>query len=104
LKETPPLISGFRRDVDKVCALLGHYAGSSGNPLPTFRGQHIGLIFKRQEVQEEKEFLILKMGPILSPGTSVKYYHSMLRNIPEEKQISLNSHLFTRSSFILFRT
>jgi hypothetical protein len=30
-------ISGFRREVDKNCALLGYYATSS-NSLPTFRG------------------------------------------------------------------
>jgi hypothetical protein len=29
--------SGFRREVDENCALLGHYAASSGNSLPTFR-------------------------------------------------------------------
>jgi hypothetical protein len=28
---------GFRRDVDEICALLGYYAASNGNPLPTFR-------------------------------------------------------------------
>jgi hypothetical protein len=31
------VISGFRRDVDEICALLRHYAASSSNPLPTFR-------------------------------------------------------------------
>jgi hypothetical protein len=31
------VISGFRRDADEICALLGHYAASNGNPLPTFR-------------------------------------------------------------------
>jgi hypothetical protein len=31
------LISGFRRDVDEICALLGYYAASCGNCLPTFR-------------------------------------------------------------------
>ena len=30
-------ISGFRREVDEICALLGHYAASRGNFLPTFR-------------------------------------------------------------------
>jgi hypothetical protein len=28
------LISGFRRDVDELCALLGYYAASCGNCLP----------------------------------------------------------------------
>jgi len=31
------VISGFRREVDENCALLGYYAASSGNCLPTFR-------------------------------------------------------------------
>jgi len=32
------VISGFRRDVHENCALLGCYAASSGDSLPTFRG------------------------------------------------------------------
>jgi hypothetical protein len=31
------LISGFRRDVDVICGLLGNYKASCGNYLPTFR-------------------------------------------------------------------
>jgi len=31
------VISGFRREVAKKCALLGCYAAGSGNSLPTFR-------------------------------------------------------------------
>ena len=31
------VISGFSREVDKKCALLGYYAASSGNLSPTFR-------------------------------------------------------------------
>jgi hypothetical protein len=31
------LISGFHRDVDEICDLLGYYAVSCGNCLPTFR-------------------------------------------------------------------
>jgi hypothetical protein len=31
------LTSGFRRDVDEICALLGYYAASCGNCLPIFR-------------------------------------------------------------------
>jgi hypothetical protein len=31
------LISGFRRDVDVICGLLGNYTASCGNYLPTFR-------------------------------------------------------------------
>ena len=31
------VISGFRREVDDNCAVLGYYAECSGNSLPTFR-------------------------------------------------------------------
>jgi hypothetical protein len=31
------VISGFRHDVDEICALLGNYAVCSDNSLPTFR-------------------------------------------------------------------
>jgi hypothetical protein len=31
------LVSGIRRDVDNICALLGYYAASCGNCLPTFQ-------------------------------------------------------------------
>ena len=31
------LTSGFRRETDDNCALLGYYVTSSGNFLPTFR-------------------------------------------------------------------
>jgi hypothetical protein len=34
---------GFCRDVDEVSTLLGYYAASSGNPLPTFRDQYVAL-------------------------------------------------------------
>jgi len=30
-------IAGFRREADENCAVLGYYAASSGNLLPTFR-------------------------------------------------------------------
>jgi hypothetical protein len=36
-KRSRILISGFRRDVDEICGLLGYYAALSGNCLPTFR-------------------------------------------------------------------
>ena len=49
------VISGFRREEDENCALLGYYAASSGNSLPRFRGQLIGPIFQGR-------FLTLKDG------------------------------------------
>ena len=36
-QDTTTVISGFRRDIDEICDLLGYYAASCGNCLPTFR-------------------------------------------------------------------
>jgi len=36
------VISGFCRDLDEICALLGHYAAYTDNFLPTFREKPIG--------------------------------------------------------------
>ena len=36
-------ISGFRSDVDAICGLLGYYAASCGNCLPTFRVRYVVL-------------------------------------------------------------
>jgi hypothetical protein len=44
-------ISGIRRKVDEICALLGYYAAYSGNFLPTFR-DNLSPIFKGQEIQK----------------------------------------------------
>jgi hypothetical protein len=51
------VISGFSRHVEEICAILGYYAASSGNPISTFRDNASVHIFKGQEVQEEKFFL-----------------------------------------------
>jgi hypothetical protein len=70
-----PAISGFRRDVGGICALLGYYTASSCNPVPTFRDNipsHLQGSTSRR----------LKMGPIGCPETSVKYHHLILRYIP----------------------
>jgi hypothetical protein len=36
-KDNKCVISDFRRDVDEVCALLGHYAALSGSAVSSFR-------------------------------------------------------------------
>jgi len=68
------VISGFRREVDEKYALLGYYAASSGNFLPTFRDN-----------LSVPSSIPLKMGPISCPETSVRNYHYLLRNNPEER-------------------
>jgi hypothetical protein len=49
------LTSGFSRDVIEICGLLGYYAASCGNCLPTFRGHRIGPIFTGQESDKERK-------------------------------------------------
>ena len=48
-------ISGFRREVE-ICSLLGYYAVSSGNPLPTFQ-DNVSVPFSRV-----KSFMTLEDG------------------------------------------
>jgi hypothetical protein len=36
-KKRVNVVSGFRREVNENCALLGNYAACSGNSLPSFR-------------------------------------------------------------------
>jgi len=67
--ETRFVITGFRREVDENCALLGYYAASSGNSLTTFR---------------DNLSVPLKMGPIGCLVTPVRNCHYTLHNSPEE--------------------
>jgi hypothetical protein len=68
-------ISGFPRQVDKICDLLRNYAAYSGNSLPTFRDN---LSFPFSRVNS------LRWGPISCPDRLVKNYHYKLRIFPEE--------------------
>jgi hypothetical protein len=45
------VISGFRREADEICALLGYYAAHSGYFLTDVSLQPIGRIFKIQEIR-----------------------------------------------------
>ena len=67
------MISGFRREAGENCALLGYYAMSSGNSLPTFRDNL------------SVSSLDPLMGPKCCPERSVMNYHYSLRNKPEER-------------------
>jgi hypothetical protein len=54
--------SGFRRDADDTCALLGYYAASSSNPLPTFRDNLSVPSSRVKKSNEKKDVLILEDG------------------------------------------
>jgi hypothetical protein len=67
------------------CALLGFYAASSGNFLPTF-WENINATFRGQESKDSRT---LKVRPIGCPETSLRNYHCSLRNNPEERSYHL---------------
>jgi hypothetical protein len=55
------LISGFRRDVDKICGLLGNYTASCGNYLPTFR-YNVSVPSSQVKIPSRKGILTRKDG------------------------------------------
>ena len=71
-------ISGFCCDVDEMRALLGYYAALCGSSVPTFRDN-----------LSVPSSSVMTMDPTVCPETSVKKYHSTLRNIPEERRYQL---------------
>jgi len=72
------LISGFWREVDGICALLGYYIAYNDNSLPMFGGN---LSVSSSRVKKYK-----KIGQTGCPETSVKNYQYKLRNIPEKRR------------------
>jgi hypothetical protein len=63
------MISGYSREIDDNCTLLGFYAASSSNFLLTFRDN----------------LSVPQMGRIGCPETSLINYHYLLRNNAEER-------------------
>jgi hypothetical protein len=72
------LISGFRRYVDEICALLGYYAASCGNCLPTFRDN------------------------VSVSSSRVNNYYTTLRNIPEERRYHWQCYRYFVGNFYLY--
>jgi hypothetical protein len=68
-KDVDCVIAGFCREVDEMSTLLGYYAASSGNYLPTFLG-----------------FLTLEDGTDRLYQNVVKNYHYTLRNLQEKRR------------------
>jgi hypothetical protein len=62
------------------CVLLGYYAASSDNFLPTFRDKLL---------VPSPDFSTLRIGPIGCPEMSAKNYHFSLGNNPEEHSSQL---------------
>ena len=84
------MISDFRREVVQNCAVLGHYAASSGKFLPTFRSNLSVPILKVQEAKRINIKLRIaatgyKMGLIVYPETSPRNYWYWLLNNAEDR-------------------
>jgi hypothetical protein len=56
------MISRFRRNVEEICALLGRYSASSGNPLPTFRDNISVQSCRVKKSKKKRDFLTLEDG------------------------------------------
>jgi hypothetical protein len=82
-----------------ICALLGYYAASNGNPLRTFWDNLSGPVFKGHFCSSWISWP-LKIGQIYYPEKSVKDYHSTLNNTPEECRCGCYNQ-FT-AAFLLF--
>jgi len=67
------LISGFRREVEEICDLLGNYVVYGCDFFPTFRDN---LSFPPSGVN---------VGPRGCPETSLMNYHHKLGNFPEDR-------------------
>jgi hypothetical protein len=81
------MISGFRREVDEVFALLGFYVVYSGNYLPTC---HDTLSVPFSGVEKSVIYRSLTMGPTVCTETAVRDYHYTLRNNPGEPTSELD--------------
>jgi hypothetical protein len=73
------VVACFCCDVDEMHTLLGYYAALCGSSVPTFRDN-----------LSVPSSSVMKMGPTVCPETSVKKYHSTLRNIPGERRSQLS--------------
>jgi hypothetical protein len=82
------VITGYRRFVNAICAILGFYAAWNGSFLPTFR-DNISVPSSRVKHSAWP----LKMWPTGFPETTVRNYNSKLRSIPKKhrSQVLLTS-------------
>ena len=81
------MISGFRRDADKICSLLGYYASHSGSSVPTFRDNLSVLhkvMFKRHLAPAELGF-----------GTNEHYSLSVFNGLVCQKVVYITLSFFT---------
>jgi hypothetical protein len=90
---------------DEICALLGYYAASCGNCLPTFRDVSVPSSRVKGPSRKALDSWPVKMGPTRSSETSVNSYHTTPRNIPEEcrSHQHCGGSLKSRLTLVMFR-
>jgi hypothetical protein len=76
--------SVFRHEVAENRALLGHYAASGGNSLPTIR-DNLSVPSSGFKNPKNPDSWTLRMGRIGCSETSVRNNHYLLRDDPEER-------------------
>jgi hypothetical protein len=91
------LISAFHRDGDKICALLGYYAASSGNCLPTFRDNVSETVRLLTDIPEER-----KSCPLVFSTAQLASPHVWLGNLFSKVGAPHNSHVKTSLSALLY--
>ena len=96
-------ISGFRREADENYALMGCYAASSGNSLPTFR---YNLSVPSSRVKKNDSWPLKMVLLAFEDGTNRfswnvgRNYHYALRNNPKERSSHKNHLLKTYCSYM----
>jgi hypothetical protein len=80
------VVSGFRREVDEICALQGNCAACGGNTLPTFRDNLSVPTSRVKNPKTSSRIKNLFMGPINRPETSVGHCYYTLRSFPEDRR------------------
>jgi hypothetical protein len=90
------LISGFCRDVDEICGLLGYLTASCGNYLPTFR-DNVSVPSSRVKIQSRKALLLGILTREDGTDTFSRYvvnnYHTTPCNNPEDHRLHEENHL-----------
>jgi len=98
------LISGCRRDVDEICALLGYYAAYSGNFSTTFRDKLSapGLTRCPETSVRNCHCTLRNIHKTGYPGTSVRNCHCTLRNIPAERRFhKIHSYIYLKQEMLV---
>jgi BMFP domain-containing protein YqiC len=77
------VISGCRRDVDEICALLGYYAVSSGISVPTFR-DNLSALSSRVLTLEDRADRTATQGSVICQKSSALTFRDNL-SVPSSR-------------------